>query len=160
MILSIIMVSSEYWNSAFILAKLQNHSRAACSCCAVLLLYDRWSLCEASGNIIKSILASSNVMHLGRYQNCHIIRHKTQTKLWTSEADDYCAHFGWLDVLVWNAKYKILGCWLCCSQLLINCFFYWLTVNPRKILQQWILPDGKSLLVSDEGEQQYICQCL
>lgn len=27
-------------------------------------------------------------------------------------------------------------------------------MNPRKILQHWILPDGGSLLVSDEGEQK------
>lgn len=50
------LVSSEYWNRAFNFAKLQNLSQAACSCCAVLLLYDRWSLCEASASIIKSIL--------------------------------------------------------------------------------------------------------
>lgn len=39
-----------------------------------------------------------------------------------------------------------------------NQLFFLLTkaMNPRKILQNWILPDGKSLSVSDEGEQKYM----
>ena len=82
------LVSSKYWNSAFNLAKLQNHSRAAHSCCAGQLLYDRWSLCEASGSIIKSILFKWNLL----VRITKPSRNMTQNTSKALNQCNFCAH--------------------------------------------------------------------